>query len=245
MPVPVIDPITSLLAFTQGLKVNFQPSATESPTSWACTNLPPGLAINTTSGLISGVPSQPFLGKSALTATNGSGTSTAVTLDIAVVANDKYDTVAAVDIDVDVETKMPFNQAITNGTPPVFAARGDKLMISVGIRKKGVLQDLQFNFIKAYLKEFDDEGEDYALNDGTVEKMGSGAQTRYLIMLDFTGDQFAKLLAEYEKSEGTSAFPLMQFEFHQQEIPPGESVAGNLPWSSRVFYLWLQRDLDA
>lgn len=244
MPVPVIDPLTSLLAFTQGLKVNVQPSATESPTSWACTNLPTGLSINTTTGLISGVPSEPWLGKSVLTATNGSGTSTPVTLDVAVTANDKYDTVAAVEIDIDVETKVVWCPSVTNGTPPIFAARGDKVMVSIGLRKQGLLQDLNLNFIKAYVKEFDDDGEDYAVNDGTVEKIGSGIQTRYLILLDFTGAEFASLLAEYEKAEGTSAFPLMQFEVHQQEIAPGGSISENLPWSSRLFYLWLQRDLN-
>ena len=47
MSVPVINTTTSVLGYKQWEAWTYQPYATNSPTSWACPNLPAGLSIDT------------------------------------------------------------------------------------------------------------------------------------------------------------------------------------------------------
>lgn len=61
----------------------FNVTASDFPTSYAATGLPPGLTINTTTGVISGTPTTPGVYNVMLTATNGSG-STPQTLTITI-----------------------------------------------------------------------------------------------------------------------------------------------------------------
>lgn len=80
--VPIItSPFTA--SATVGGPFSYQIFATNNPTSFAATALPPGLSINTTTGVISGTPTT--LGTTAVTisATNASGTGSA-TLTISV-----------------------------------------------------------------------------------------------------------------------------------------------------------------
>ena len=60
-----------------GNSVSYPTYATNSPTSYAASNLPPGLSINATSGTISGAPTAGGTYQAALTATNGVGTGSA------------------------------------------------------------------------------------------------------------------------------------------------------------------------
>jgi hypothetical protein len=68
---------------TQGANVSkatsLQIAATESPTSYAATSLPPGLTVNAGTGLISGTPTTAGTYTPSLTATNAVGASAAVT----------------------------------------------------------------------------------------------------------------------------------------------------------------------
>ena len=72
-----IPTITSTLTAsgTYGSSFSYQITATNTPTSYAATNLPRGLSLNATSGLISGSPAQTgTFSNISLTATNGSTT---------------------------------------------------------------------------------------------------------------------------------------------------------------------------
>jgi hypothetical protein len=67
-----------------GSAFSYQITATNSPTSYAATGLPAGLAVNTSTGLISGTPTTSGTSPVAITATNASGTGSAtLTLGIA------------------------------------------------------------------------------------------------------------------------------------------------------------------
>ena len=73
-------------AGTVGTSFNYSIAASFSPTSYAATGLPAGLAVNTTSGLINGIPTAPGISAVSLTATNAFGTAIATTLTITVAA---------------------------------------------------------------------------------------------------------------------------------------------------------------
>lgn len=74
--VPVQPPvITSLLTAsgTAGLPFIYEIEATNSPTSYAATGLPNGISVDTSTGVISGVPTGPGSFSSSITATNSAG----------------------------------------------------------------------------------------------------------------------------------------------------------------------------
>jgi hypothetical protein len=64
-----------------GTVFNYQIQATNSPTSYSTTTLPPGLTLNTTTGMISGTPTKPGIYSITVSATNAGGTGT---LDVTV-----------------------------------------------------------------------------------------------------------------------------------------------------------------
>lgn len=75
-PVPFITSAASLPA-SLGVAVTYQIMATNGPTSYGASGLPPGLAVNTTSGLISGTPTQSGTWSATISAANTNGTGAA------------------------------------------------------------------------------------------------------------------------------------------------------------------------
>jgi hypothetical protein len=72
-PIPVIRPDQSAAAVV-GEAFSYQIVASDSPTSYGVRDLPPGLSLNASTGVISGIPSAPSLGiRLPVTATNISG----------------------------------------------------------------------------------------------------------------------------------------------------------------------------
>ncbi len=75
---PQILSATSALTFVGGAPFSYQIVASGSPTSYSAANLPPGLNINTATGLISGNPTMGGVWKVAISATNAVGTGSAI-----------------------------------------------------------------------------------------------------------------------------------------------------------------------
>jgi len=72
-PVPVINSPASANG-TVGSSFNYQITASRVPTSFGAVGLPAGLTVNSSSGLISGTPTQSGLFASTISASNGDGT---------------------------------------------------------------------------------------------------------------------------------------------------------------------------
>ena len=72
MAIPVISTTTSILGYNQYESWQYQPYATNTPTSWACPNLPAGLSIDTpASYAVTGVASTDILTATGSTYANG------------------------------------------------------------------------------------------------------------------------------------------------------------------------------
>jgi PKD repeat protein len=76
VPVTAIDSSLATLAGNVGTAFSYQVVATYAPTSFTATGLPPGLAINSGTGLISGTPTAGGSYDATLTVTNATGTVT-------------------------------------------------------------------------------------------------------------------------------------------------------------------------
>lgn len=243
MAIPTIDDTVSILAFVKGQYVEHQFAASDTPTSWAISAgaLPTGMDLDTDEGLISGTPTAAGAGIFKLTATNGSGTS--AELEVAWgVESIPFETSGAIELDVDLYTGIVTNLALPVGSAPLYAKRGDKILVSIGFRKQGVLMDLPIVLLNAGMREYDDEGLIY-LNDGGFEKVGDYDSTRYTILLDFTAAEIASMLSNYEDGSGTYVFPLAEIEWTIQDVPPGGSDPELMVRSSRTFAIQMVRDI--
>jgi hypothetical protein len=76
LPVPPVIASIAPIALLLGQPVSIQPTATNVPTSWTATGLPPGVSINSTSGAVTGVPSSAGLFTVTISASNAGGTGT-------------------------------------------------------------------------------------------------------------------------------------------------------------------------
>ena len=82
IPAPVITSPSTVIAVA-GTPFSYQVTVTNSASTHGAANLPAGLSINATSGLISGIPSTPGESGATLNATNAGGTGTlALTIEV-------------------------------------------------------------------------------------------------------------------------------------------------------------------
>src|SRR5206468_1256371 len=93
-----------------GVAFSYQMTATNSPTSFGATGLPAGLALNATTGFISGTPTSAGASTVTLSATNAGGTGTQT---LAVTITPATPTVSIT---------APSNNAIVSGTAVIISA---------------------------------------------------------------------------------------------------------------------------
>jgi hypothetical protein len=212
-------------------------SASNTPTSYAATPLPAGLAVNTSTGAITGTPTAAGLTTTAITATNGDGTSAAVSLVWDVQDSpDGRGLWSDIELDLDVDSRAVTRPLVTTPDSGIVLRllRRDALSLLVGAKKFGVLRDVkpgsEVVSVQMALKEFADENV-LQLAGGTPTKVGSGATTRFRVDFEVTEAQWA-ILSDYEGERRTSIAALAEIELE----------VGVLRVTSRPFRVEVVRD---
>jgi hypothetical protein len=184
MSAPVISTTTSILACVKGQAFTFQPAASNTPTSLARSAgaFPTGLTLNTTTGKISGTPTEEGVFVASITATNGTGTSAALELAFGVEIL-PFEGDSALQIDFDLATGILTNPRGAEDSV-IYLKTGDRCVLSIGFTRDGILQELPgLAMITMGVKDIE-ENPLILLNDGAVQKVGDYDTTRYNILLD-------------------------------------------------------------
>lgn len=248
MAAPVINLATSILTLQQGTQFVFQPSVTSGvPTVWEATGLPPGAVIAAASGQIGGVPTTPGVGTISIRCKNSANEYSAYVYVAWGVTPSVVSNLPAVNLDVDLDTKVVWNPQISDITiPPLFAKTGDRVAVLVGFRKQGVLQDINALAINARLRG-DNDSPPVLMNLSAMTKVGAYSQTRYLIILDFALAAVKQLvdtlttLEDPPGAPGVHVFPQLEFE-SVCGIVFGSTVIPS-PMTTRSFPVHLSREI--
>lgn len=247
MAAPVIRPETSIWDLSTGEAFGFTPAVTSgTPTVWEATGLPEGLSITAGTGVIAGVPTRPGVYAVTLRCKNVANEySTAIIIACGVTARPTT-AVGAVELEVDMDTKVVWcERTLGVDTPPLFVKAGDKVYVSVGLRKGGVLQDCGVAAVACHLRSNNDEP--LIVISDAFTKVGSNNTTRYLLRLDFSTTAARALLSGYDIRDdipgapGIHIFPMLEFQFTLETVSGVSSTFS--PFTTRTFNVWLSQDL--
>jgi len=236
MSAPVINPITSILSYRRGgVMPNYAPSATNTPTSWACAPVPAGLAFDTATGILSGTPTAAGLYVLNITAINGSGTSTPLVTTLWI-----YDT-SVVDgpyiaLDLDLGGKAVTRPGALKDDPALVAFVGDVVLISLGFKQGDVLQDLgTITSVKVAIKQNFSERKLLEVTT-TAQQIGTGHSARYIFGFTLTRSAFQSIINDSINDADTAAeFPaLVDVEIAYPVALPGETSPVTRNLTARV-----------
>lgn len=234
MAVPVINTTTSILGYKQWEEWEFQPFAvTDSTiTSWACPNLPTGLSINTSTGLISGAAEVQGVFTVGLTATNSTGVSAPLALTIGIEAAPAALTSSGYEVDIDVVTREV--KLVGQDSVKLYAAFDDDILIWCRFKKGESYLDLDITGLKLALREVD-SGSSLVLGDTWVKK-GSGSGAVYGLYAKADSTALAGVIPDYEADSDTQFDGQTEIEFIQNNPDEGDGFGPEtLTMSTRRF----------
>lgn len=209
MAKPTISPTQSIITEPQWGPVNFQPFATNTPTSWSAPNLPAGVTIHASTGRISGAAEIHGIFVIGLVATNGDGSSDPQEITIRITPASATLSAAGPEIDIDVVTGQ---WTVVGGEErKLFGKYGDDLMLYVRLKKNGLALDLDLEAFTFGLKQFDNS---VLLKESSgFYKVGSGSDTYYVIHISLVGDLLKAALSEYEAEKDYGFKAPCEFEW--------------------------------
>ena len=213
MPVPTISQPATPRFLARGAVVSTALSATNAPTSWSASTLPPGLSINS-SGVISGTATTVGYYASSITASNEDGTSAAVAVAWLVTEGAVGAVAGSMSLAIDwdlADGKLALS-GVTGFEPaaePVAASEvsspilslkvGDVMVVSLGLLQQGVLQEpTGITDIFATLRLAEDESSVLSVeSDSTaITVTGSGTTARHEITIDLDHATLSSWLAD-------------------------------------------------
>ena len=242
MPAPILSQITSIHSIPIGSAWYFQPalaSASSGASSWTATGLPPGLSINTSTGLISGVPSAEGVYDVRLRAVNASGGSPWLVFPMGVRATGQ-ESGTAKRVNINLQTGSVYSP---DNNVMFQVKSGDLMPVAVGFEDEGKLLDIpMLSLINFAIKETDDEPV-IPLNDGLFRKIGAGVYTRYVTFLDLRSQALRNALSNWEHPKGTNFVGLAEIEWVWIESRPGFPTPQIAARTSGTFSLAAFREL--
>jgi hypothetical protein len=203
MPTPVISDTLPLLTLIKDVAMTPRtPLALNSPTSWSAVGLPTGISCDGTTGKLSGTPTVAGVSTASLTATNGSGSSTALVFAVAVLDDPPLDDEGRVEIEFDLQTNVVTNRYKADALH-LDVGNGDSVAIDLGLTRDGNLKLLALANVKVTLRDTYERGQPVVLFDGAPEDPLDNSRPRYGVMLDFSDENILNSLREHAK-DGTN-----------------------------------------
>lgn len=254
MAAPVINTTQSVLGFRQWEPWVFLPHASNTPTSWMISMLPPGVTFDPGSGKIEGPCETPGVFVFSLIATNGDGDSEPVVFALGIEPAGFIAPANTVEMVVDVTSKRvavvssgPVQFDDDDGEdkpkPIIFCKAGDDLIIGLRFTKAGVGFAMDLNDLTLSIKEL--EPESILCTSSAYETVGTGADTIYTIHIKIDGDALRSALSNYEGDDATQFNALAEIQWKQDNS--GSEIVGpaELVGTTRTFTIMIPRDIVA
>lgn len=242
--IPVINPITSIVAYGVGVFFEFQPAASRAPTSWVITGLPEGMNANETTGRISGAPEQLGIYDVTLVAQNASGDSAEVVAPFVVgVGYGLQEPVILMDFALE-SASLASVGAVKDAL--LFGKTGDKLLIALGFTRAGALVPQTIESIFLALKEFEPESL-VDLTTGAFRIAWTSEGPRYIFLVDLTTEAAASMLgiqSGYEDDNDTRVDFVAQIRVIFSAVVLSGEDPSSLPRTSQNFKFRISRSLQ-
>lgn len=255
MPVPILNLTTSLLIFDRGRFNAFQPAlapGSSAATGWSLLSggLPEGMALNATTGRISGVPGREAEGSVfnvQIVASNGSGASEPLDLVIGVAfAPMELDGAQELIFDLDHGgvAFSRFEELDDLGRPVVRWKRGDKFPLAIICVKGGQVVDIPISQVAITAAQVEGERR-IDLNPGRpLLRQGEYDLARWQTVIDLTDSYLRTIIGSEDPGAGQSVLLSCELEFQffyeTGDVEEPEALATR---TSATFGVRLYRDL--
>ena len=250
MAKPEINTTQSVLGYLQWQTFAFQPWASNSPTFWNASPLPPGLALHVPTGKISGAATMPGVFVVSLVAGNADGASDPVIFTFGIEPSGSVRPSGVLEVYIDLLTRLVslnaqnFGDANTKDKGPLFwTKRGDDLVFHITFLKGGVVADLDLIALKFALKEL--EPENVLVEGHHWRKVGDGEQTAFRLHVKLDSPELTSALTNYEEDAGTFFNALGEFEWMELNNYAPQVGPPFLRSTTRTFLVEVARDIIA